>query len=397
MSIAENIKNTMTKASWIREMFEKGQQLKQQYGEDQVFDFSLGNPTMEPPSEVHDALMQLLQENQAGAHRYMPNPGLTETRAHIAQQLKQDEGLPFEGGDVVMCVGAGGGLNTCLKAILNPGDEIIAIAPYFVEYGSYAQNHGGILKVAKTNDQFQIDLNAIEQVLTPQTKLVIINSPNNPTGVVYPQESVNALGQLLAQKEKEYGHAIFLMSDEPYRYLIFDGLSNCSVFPAHTNSIMVTSHSKDLGLPGERIGYIAIHPGMECRQDMQNALALTTRILGFVNAPALMQRVLPRLEGVSVSIETYQNLRDIFYNSLTDMGFEMVKPQGAFYLFPKSPVPDDIEFVKQAQEENVLLVPGTGFGCPGHFRISFCFPKDMITRSLPAFEKIAKHYGLSRG
>lgn len=394
MSIAKGIQSSMQRSSWIREMFEQGQRLKEKFGEDQVFDFALGNPTMDPPKAVNDALIRLLQENQAGAHRYMPNPGLPGTRSYLAEELQAEQNLHFESSDVVMCVGAGGGLNAFFKAVLDPQDEVVALAPYFVEYGFYAQNHGGVLKVAETDENFQIDLDKIEAALSPKTKVLVINSPNNPTGVVYSQDSVNALGALLAKKEAEYGHAIFLVSDEPYRHIIFDGLSNCSVFAAHSNSVMITSHSKDLALPGERIGYIAIHPGMEDRVDLQNALSLTTRILGFVNAPALMQRILPQLKGVSVSIETYQNLRDILYDALTDMGFEIVKPQGAFYLFPKSPIPDDVAFVKQAVSENILLVPGTGFGCPGHVRISYCFPEEMITRSLPRFQKIADHYGL---
>lgn len=395
MAISSQIKITMERSSWIREMFEQGKRLKDQYGEDQVFDFSIGNPLMEPPQEVHDTMIRLLQENQPGAHRYMPNAGLPETRSFLANEMKAETHLDFHMNDIVMCVGAGGGLNTVFKALLDPGDEVIALAPYFVEYGAYAQNHGGVLKLAKTDEAFQIDLNEIEKTISSITKIIIVNSPNNPSGAVYSQESLNALGELLTRKEKEYGHTIFLVSDEPYRHIIFDGMVNGSVFESHANAVMVTSYSKDLALPGERIGFIAIHPEMVDRVDLQNALALTTRILGFVNAPALVQRVIPNLKGISVSIEAYQQLRDLFYNALTEMGFEMIFPKGAFYLFPKSPIPDDVEFVKTAQSENVLLVPGSGFGTPGYFRISYCFSEELIVRSFPRFQKIAERYGLS--
>ncbi|MBF0286401.1 MAG: pyridoxal phosphate-dependent aminotransferase [SAR324 cluster bacterium] len=395
MSIAQGIIVSMERSSWIREMFEQGQRLKEIHGDDQVFDFSLGNPIIEPPPQVHETLIRMLQDDQKGTHRYMPNSGFPQTKAFIAQELQEEFGLSFQASDVVMCVGAGGGLNVLFKALLDPGDEVLALAPYFVEYGFYAQNHGGVLQVAETNEAFQIDLGKIEEAMTAKTKIIVVNSPNNPTGVVYPQQTVDGLGKLLAEKEKEYGHPIFLVSDEPYRHIIFDDLSNCSVFHSHSNSAMITSHSKDLALAGERIGFIAIHPDMEDRIDLQNALTLTTRILGFVNAPALMQRILPHLKGVKVSVSAYQHLRDIFYQALTDFGFETIQPQGAFYLFPKSPIADDVDFVKQAQEENILLVPGSGFGCPGYFRISFCFTEDMIVRSFDRFEKLAKKFGLS--
>ncbi len=395
MAIAENIKMSMQNASWIREMFEKGQRLKELHGEDQVFDFSLGNPIMEPPAQVHAVLRQLLEEDQKGQHRYMPNQGFPATREFIAQELREETGLAFETADVTMCVGAGGGLNSLFKALLNPGEEVLALAPYFMEYGAYAQNHQGKLTIAKTDAAFQPDLEQIERTLTPHTKIVMINSPNNPTGAVYPQATLNALGTLLADKEKEYGHPIFLISDDPYRHLIFDDLVPGNIFHSHPNSVMVTSHSKDLALPGERIGFVALHPAMADRIDLQNALTLTTRILGFVNAPALMQRILPHLKGVKVSAAVYQHLRDIFYEGLTKMGFAINKPAGTFYMFPQSPIADDVAFVKQAQTENILLVPGSGFGGPGYFRIAFCCPEDVILRSLPRFEKIAKQFGLS--
>ncbi len=394
MSIAKSIRSSLAKASWIREMFEQGQRLKAQYGADQVFDFSLGNPTLEPPLQVHETLLRLIQEPELGMHRYMPNPGVPSVRSFIAKSLRAETTYAFQTEDIVMCVGAGGGLNVAFKALLDPGDEVLTLAPYFVEYGFYAQNHGGVLKVASTTSDFQIDLDAVSEALSPQTKIVLINTPNNPTGVVYSQDSINALGKLLTEKEQEYGHPIFLISDDPYRHILFDNLPKSNVFLAHANTMLITSHSKDLGLAGERIGFIALHPEAEDRQAIQDGLALTTRILGFVNAPALMQRILPHLEGATVSVETYQNLRDLFYEALTGMGFEIVRPQGAFYMFPQSPLPDDVEFVKCAQEERVLLVPGSGFGCPGYFRVSYCFSEEMIRRSFPYFEKLARRFNL---
>ena len=394
MSIAENVKNMMENASWIREMFEKGRRLKDIHGEDQVFDFSLGNPIIEPPERVYQVLKELLEAHLPGGHRYMPNAGLPETRAFIARTLSQEMGLPFESGDIAMCVGAGGGLNTVLKALLNPAEEVLTLAPYFVEYGVYAQNHGGVLRVAETNDIFQIDLEQVREILTPQTKIILVNSPNNPTGAVYPQEDLDQLGKLLAEKEQEYGHAIYLVSDDPYRHLLFDDLKPCNIFQSHPNAILVTSHSKDLGLPGERIGFIAIHPGCRERVGLQNALTLTTRILGFVNAPALMQRILPQLQGAKVSADVYQRLRDVFCDGLLKMGFDLTIPQGTFYIFPKSPIPDDVAFVNEALSENILLVPGSGFGRPGYFRIAYCCTEETILRSFPHFKRLAQKYGL---
>ena len=395
MAIAQNVKALMEGTSWVREMFEKGRHLKEKYGQEAVFDFSLGNPLIEPPPQVHQTLIQLLTEPAPGSHRYMPNAGFPATREYIAQELTAEMGKPFEINDVVMCIGAGGGLNTLFKALLNHGEEVIALAPFFIEYQLYAQNHGGVLKVAQTDASFQIDLEQIAQALTPQSKIVLVNSPNNPTGAVYSQESLNALGQLLSEKEKEYNHPIFLVSDDPYRSLLFDDLTPCNIFQSHSNSILVTSHSKDLGLPGERIGFIALHPEIEARLDLQNALAFTTRILGFVNAPALMQRVLPHLKGVKVSVETYQNLRDIFCDGLSDLGFDLIRPQGTFYIFPQSPIPEDIEFVQDALSENILLAPGTGFGRKGYFRIACCCTAETIHRAMPRFANLAQKYGLS--
>ena len=394
MTISHSIREIMQKGSWIRQMFEEGSRLKALHGSENVFDFSLGNPIIEPPQEVHIELLNLINKPQSGMHRYMPNAGFPETRDYIAGIMSQEVSYPFVSEDIVMCVGAGGGLNVVFKALLEPEDEVLTLAPYFVEYEAYARNHGGLLSTAKTTSEFQPDLNSIEDKLNEKTKIVLINSPNNPTGAVYSQKTLDSLGQLLIVKEKEFGHPIYLVSDDIYRNLVFDGLTNSNVFLSYKNSILVNSHSKDLGLPGERIGYIAVHPEITERQELREALALCNRILGFVNAPAMMQKILPQLGNVCVDISIYQKLRDKFFSMLEELGFEAVKPQGAFYVFPKSPDPDDIAFVRRAQKENILLVPGSGFGGPGHFRISLCCGLDTIYGSRPGFMRLAEYYGL---
>ncbi|MBL4824952.1 MAG: pyridoxal phosphate-dependent aminotransferase [SAR324 cluster bacterium] len=394
MSIAQSIRESMERGSWIRQMFEAGTRLKAEYGAENVFDFSLGNPILEPPQQVHEQLRLLLEKPQSGMHRYMPNAGFLETREYVASIMQNETGLPFESEDVVMCVGAGGGLNVVFKALLEAGDEVLALAPYFVEYGAYVQNHGGLLTLVKTTPEFQPDLDSIEASLSARTKIVIINTPNNPTGAVYSQQTLDKLGQLLLRKEEKFGHPIYLVSDDIYRYLVFDGLTNGNAFLSYPNSILVNSHSKDLGLAGERIGYIAVHPDVVDGEELCQALVLCNRILGFVNAPAMMQKILPLLGNARVDISVYEKSRDKIFSMISELGFEAIKPQGAFYIFPKSPDPDDVAFVKRAQEENILLVPGTGFGGPGHFRISMCCTTETIDNSRPGFERLAEYYGL---
>lgn len=397
MSIAKGIRESIKRASWVREMFEEGARLRALHGAENIHDFSLGNPILEPPPEFRQALQSLLENPEPGLHRYMHNAGFPETREYVAAQMQDETGLMFAASDVVMCCGAGGGLNVVLKTLLNPGDEVIALAPFFVEYGFYTQNHGGTFTPVPTTPEFQPDLEVLEAAISAKTKVLLVNSPNNPTGVVYAQETLDRLGELLARKEKEIGHPIFLVADDIYRHLVYDGICNSNVFLSHRNALLVNSHSKDLGLPGERIGYIAVHPEMEERSEVQNGLVLCNRILGFVNAPALMQKVLPKLGGVRVDVSVYEKLRNCFLALLEDCGFETVRPQGAFFLFPKALEPDDVAFVRRAQQENVLLVPGTGFGMSGHFRISFCCTIEAIERARPAFARLAQHYGLARG
>jgi len=394
MPIATKIKYYMESASWIRGMFEEGIRLKQQYGEDNIFDFSLGNPVMEPPPQFYETLRQLLAHPQPGMHRYMPNVGYAETRAAVAAQLTKETGIAFTADHIVMCVGAAAGLNVALKTLLDPGDEVIFFAPYFVEYHFYVDYHGGVAKVVPTDAHFDLDLEALEAALTPRSKVVLINSPNNPTGVIYPATTLKQLGELLQRKQREFNTTIYLLSDEPYKKLIYGGLTYPEVYPHHPNSITVTSHAKDLALPGERIGYIAVNPACADLQDVISGMSFTTRTLGFVNAPALMQHVLTRLQGVTVDMARYERQRDFLCDRLTAMGYQLVKPQGAFYIFPKSPIADDVAFVRALQTKHILTVPGRGFGTPGYFRIAYCVEDRTIERAMDGFQAVAKEFGL---
>ncbi len=395
MAIATKIAGFIEKASWIRRMFEEGEKLRKIHGADQVYDFTLGNPDVEPPREFEAEFLRLAQHPLPGMHRYMNNAGYDETRNAVAEVLAEAAGLPVNGSHIVMTCGAGGALNVVLKTILNPGEEVIILAPYFVEYKFYIDNHGGVAKEAWTNrETFQLDIPAIEAAITAKTRALIICSPNNPTGVIYPTASLQALGVMLQRKERDLARQIFVISDEPYARIAYDGKHVPNIFPLVKNAIIVTSHSKDLALPGERIGYLAANPRMqEVEQFMEGAI-FCNRVLGFVNAPALMQRLVAKLQRASVDVGEYQLKRDVFYRNLTELGFQLVKPDGAFYLFPKSPLADDIEFVRLAQKHRILLVPGTGFGAPGFFRIAYCVDKSMIERSLPAWRELAQEAGL---
>ncbi|MFW6150409.1 MAG: pyridoxal phosphate-dependent aminotransferase [Chloroflexota bacterium] len=394
MSLSSNVLKRMEEGSWIRRMFEEGASLKRQYGADRVFDLSLGNPVTEPPPEFHRELRQLAQDAPVGLHRYMENAGYPETRQAVAAQLAKETGLGFEKDDVVMTCGASGGLNVVLKAVLDPGEEIMVFAPYFVEYDNYVDNHGGLCRVLPTDEQFVPRLDLLEPAITNRTKGVIINSPNNPSGVVYSVALLHRLGDVLKRKESELGTQIFLISDEPYRKILYDGLEFPSIFAHHRHSIAVTSHSKDLALAGERIGYIAVHPDCDVKADLMAALIFCNRALGFVNAPALMQYVIRSLQDVTVSVADYQRKRDFLYQNLCAMGYSVVKPQGAFYMFPRSPSEDEIEFVKELQSWRVLTVPGKGFGSPGHFRIAYCVHDSTLEGSLEGFRRAAQKYHL---
>ena len=394
MPISDNVSRRMKEGSWIRRVFEEGIDLKKRYGAKNVFDLSIGNPVMEPPPEFNQELKKLIRKPVPGMHGYMENAGYADTRAAVAVQLSHETGIKFCGNDIVMTCGAAGGLNVVLKTILNPGDEVIIFAPYFWEFGNYIDNHGGVMRVLPSNEQFVPKLDVLEDAITVKTKAVIINSPNNPTGVVYSQNFVRQLGELLRRKGTQYGTQIFLISDEAYRKIIYDGLPYPPVFHHYRHSIVVASHSKDLALPGERIGYIAIHPDCSQHDELVSGFVFCNRILGFVNAPALMQHLVKNLQHVTVSIADYQKKRDFLYSNLVKMGYSIVKPQGAFYMFPKSPLKDEVAFVDELRQRNVLVVPGRGFGAPGYFRISYCVDDKTLKGSLPGFRKVAKKFKL---
>ena len=372
MAVSQKVRRFMEEGGWIRRVFEEGMALKAQIGADKVFDLSLGNPVLEPPQEFHDELRRLANAPVSGMHRYMPNPGYMETRQAVAETLKKDSGLDFSGDDVIMTCGAAAAANVVLKTILNDGDEVIILSPYFWEYLYYIDNHGGAAVVATCDDEFQPDLAAIEAVMTAKTRAIMINSPNNPSGAVYSEESLKGLAALLERKQAEHSTEIFIISDEPYRRIIFDGMSFPQVLPHYDNSVVVTSHAKDLALPGERIGYIAVNPNYPGKEELSAGLSFCNRTLGFVNAPALMQHIVRNLQGVSVDAGYYEKKRDYLCQHLGELGYEIVRPQGAFYLYPKSPIEDDVMFCRTLLDSNVLVVPGRGFGTPGYFRMSYC-------------------------
>jgi len=392
--VSHNVTRRMMEGSWIRKMFEEGTYLKEHHGEHNVFDLSIGNPVTEPPPELRQALKDHLKKYVPGRHRYMENAGYADTRAAVASRLSHETGIKFSANDIIMTCGAAGAINVVLKTILNPGEEVIVFAPYFMEFGNYIDNHGGVIRVSPTDEKFVPKLDALEAAVTAKTKAVIINSPNNPTGVVYSQDLVHQLGEVLRKKEAKYGTQIFLISDEAYRKIIYDGLTYPPVFHHYRHSVVVTSHSKDLALPGERIGYAAIHPDCTHHDELMNGFVFCNRVLGFVNAPALMQHLVKHLQHITVSVADYQRKRDFLYHHLVDMGYSVVKPQGAFYMFPRSPLEDEIAFIDELRKWHVLVVPGRGFGTPGYFRISYCVSDRTLKGSLAGFKKVAKKFKL---
>jgi aspartate aminotransferase len=376
-------------------MFEEGERLRQEFGTENIYDFTLGNPDVDPPQAFSKELLELAKNPLPKMHKYMNNAGYIETRTAVAEKISNDAGMSVPAENIIMTCGAGGALNVVLKTILNPGEEVIILAPFFVEYKFYIDNHGGVpVEVWTNHDTFQLDIDAIEKAITSKTRAIIICSPNNPTGVIYPAESLKKLGVILKGIHDRTGHLIYAISDEPYARIAFDGKRVPNIFPLVESSVIVTSHSKDLALPGERIGYLAANPSMATASQFIEGAVFSNRVLGFVNAPALMQRLVAKLQNESVDIAEYQAKRDLLVSELSSMGFELVKPDGAFYLFPKSPLVDDVEFVKMAQKHRILLVPGAGFGAPGFFRIAYCFDKGMIKRSLPAWRTLAREAGL---
>ncbi len=392
MAIAKKIHGFMTQSSFIRKMFEEGIRLKEQYGAGNVFDFSLGNPNIPPPEAVKARLCELASADIPDKHMYMPNAGLSETRAAVAAELSESRGVALAADQIVMTCGAGGALNVILKTILDPGDEVIMPAPFFVEYRFYADNAGGVPRVVQTREDFSLDLDAIGQAVNEKTKAVLINSPNNPTGKVFDEASIRGLAALLAESGKKIGHEIFLISDEPYSEIVYDGIRLPSVMQAYPHSFVASSYSKSLSLPGERIGYIAANPAMEGLEEVMGGLTLCNRILGFVNAPSFMQRAIAGLRGVKVDVEAYRRKRDLLCDGLRSVGYDIVKPGGAFYLFPRTPIPDDVRFVDALRKRRVLTVPGSGFCGPGHIRIAYCVDDATILGSIDGFGEALKEF-----
>ena len=392
MTISKKISASIEKSSFIRKMFEEGAKLKAQYGADNVYDFSLGNPNLLPPDAFQNALKSVVEESGVGSHSYMSNLGYPFVRKAVADYISSEQGVTLTENEIIMTCGAAGALNVTFKTLLDSGDEVLCPAPYFVEYNFYVDNHGGVLKTVKTKPDFSLDLDAMGAAITAKPKAVLINSPNNPTGQIYSKESLDALGALLREKGKSFGTTIYLISDEPYRKIVYDGNTVPSIFNSYTETIIATSYSKDISVPGERIGFIAVHPQAAYKNDLLGGMALTNRILGFVNAPALMQRVIGKIQGVTVDTSPYERNRKLFCEGLAQAGYEFTVPPGAFYLFPKSPIADDVSFVAELQAERILVVPGTGFGGPGHFRIAYCCDERSIVNALPGFARVMKKY-----
>ncbi|HME42429.1 MAG TPA: pyridoxal phosphate-dependent aminotransferase [Syntrophorhabdales bacterium] len=381
---------------WTRKMFEAAIQMKKTYGAENVYDFSLGNPDVEPPPEVQEKLLEVVAHPVGGMHRYMPNPGYEDVRGQIADYLEGRTGLPFTSHHVFMTVGCAGGLNIVLKSMLNRGDEVIIPNPFFWEFKNYVENFGGVAKFVETKPDFQLDIKKIKAALSDKTKAILINSPNNPTGVVYDEESLKELANLFC-KERKKGREIFILSDDAYRKLVYSDGKLPELFTIYDLVISVTSHSKDLALPGERIGYVAISPQVKDMELLVSSLVIANRVLGFVNAPALFQRLVAGFQNTSVSIAEYEKKRDVLYETLMEAGFECVKPTGAFYMFPKSPIKDELEFVTiMQQEERILVVPGRGFGRSGYIRIAYCVPLDTIYKARPGFLRVGKRYTKKR-
>ena len=396
--ISGKLKPLVENNSVIRVMFEEGKRLAAIYGAENVYDFSLGNPNVPAPPEVEQAILDTLREEESTfVHGYMSNAGYEDVRETIAQSLNSRFGTRFSQKNILMTVGAASGLNVILKTILNPGDEVIVFAPYFVEYGNYVRNYDGQLTVISPNTaDFQPNLEEFAEKITGRTKAVIINTPNNPTGVVYSHETLTRLAEIMRQKTKELGTEMVLISDEPYRELAYDGVEVPYVTKYYADTVVCYSYSKSLSLPGERIGYLVIPDEFTDSEAVFTAATIANRVLGCVNAPSLMQRVIKRCieADARVNLEAYDKNRNLLYQGLKKLGFSCIKPEGAFYLFVKAPEPDEKAFCARAQKHNLLLVPGSSFACPGYVRIAYCVSEDQITRAMSAFEALAQEYGL---
>ena len=394
--ISEKMIDLVNNSSAIRAMFEEGRRLAGIYGAENVFDFSLGNPNVPAPAGIKTAINEILnEENSVVLHGYMSNTGYEDVREAIARSLNGRFDTGFTSKNIIMTVGAAGGLNVILKTLLNPGDEVIVFAPFFGEYRSYVTNYDGTLVVISPDTQtFQPNLTEFEEKITAKTKAVIVNSPNNPTGVVYAEETIKKLAEIMERKQEEFGIDIYLISDEPYRELVYTDVTVPYLTKYYNNTIVGYSFSKSLSLPGERIGYLVIPDAVKDYDLIFSAAGVATRVLGFVNAPSLMQKTVARCLNEKTDIAYYGRNRDTLYNALSEYGFECIKPEGVFYLFVKSPISDEKAFCEAAKKQNVLFVPGSTFACPGYVRISYCVSYETIEGSLPKFKKIAEEFGL---
>lgn len=395
--IAEKMIPFVQNNSAIRTMFEEGNRLKKQYGADKVYDFSLGNPSVPAPDCVREAIVDLANnEDPVILHGYMNNAGFEDVRETIAQSLNRRFGTDFSAKNLIMTVGAASGLNVILKTVLNPGEEVVVFAPYFLEYGAYVKNYDGkLVEISPDTETFQPDLQELERKITVNTRAVIVNSPHNPTGVIYSEDTIKALAAILDKKQKEYGSVIYLISDEPYRELAYDGAEVPYLTKYYKNTVVGYSYSKSLSLPGERIGYLVIPDALEDSETVIAAAGIANRILGSVNAPSLMQKVIARCVDAEVDVAAYDKNRQALYHGLTACGFQCIKPQGAFYLFVKSPVPDEREFCEAGKKYNILMVPGSSFACPGYVRLAYCVSYETIINSLLEFKKLAAEFSLT--
>ena len=396
--ISEKMITLAGKNSAIRAMFEEGNRLAAEFGRENVYDFSLGNPNFPAPSNVKTSILDILEnEESTFVHGYMSNAGYPDVRSAVAESINSRFDTGFNENNIIMTAGAAGGLNVILKTLLNPGDEVLVFSPYFVEYGNYVNNYDGVLITVPTNDTtFMPDCESLEAAITAKTKALIINTPNNPTGVIYPESVIKSVSAVLEKKQAEFGTSIYILSDEPYRELAYDGTEVPYLTKYYKNTIIGYSWSKSLSLPGERIGYLVIPSELDDYQIIWEAAGIANRILGFVNAPSLIQRVVARCLDAKVNISAYDANRQMLYDALITLGFECIRPSGAFYLWVKSPVADEKEFVASAKKYNLLIVPGSSFAGPGYVRLAYCVSPDMIKRSLSAFEKLAAEYGLSK-
>ncbi|SNQ59729.1 Similar to aspartate aminotransferase [Candidatus Methanoperedens nitroreducens] len=375
----------MVASSWVTKMFEE------KVREKEIYDFTLGNPEIETPAKFTEELKRIVNNPFPGMHRYTPLAGYTKTREAIAKTISKEYGLSFSAQHVIMTAGCAGALNVALKALLNPGEEVIILAPSYVEYPYYIDNHSGVCRIAETNPDFTINIDNIASKINSSTKAIILNSPNNPTGEIYPEKTLESVAKLLYEKSQEFGKDIFLIFDEAYRDIVYDGIKLPDIFKIYSNTIITAAYSKPLSIPGERIGYAAVNPKMEEAREIMEAMTFANRILGYINAPALMQRVITNLQGVRADIAEYQERRDFFCDALDEFGYSFIRPKGTYYIFPESPV-DDLVFSRELFREGIFVFPGAVFGRSGYFRIAFCVKKETIKKSLQGFRKALLKY-----